>query len=109
MLINSHLEIFRTQLTLLLQKNSIDITDATLEKVYKFALLAEKMVPEQTSLTAAAIVQSSSRNGTFSFYCGQPGLLLTVPKRIKIENPVKNTWIQEKKDLRRNMNGGFQN
>ena len=62
-----------TQLTLLLQQNLIVDPDVTLEKAYKFALLAEKMMPKQSSLTAAATVQSYSRNGTSCFYCGQPG------------------------------------
>ena len=53
-----------TQLTLLLQQNLIDDPDVTLEKAYKFAMLAEKMMPKQSSLTAAATVQSYSRNGT---------------------------------------------
>ena len=43
-------------------------SDVTLEKAYKFALLAEKMVPKQSSLTAAATVQSYSRNVTSCFY-----------------------------------------
>ena len=83
-----------TQLTLLLQQNLIDYTDVTLEKAYKFALLAEKMVPKQSSLTAAATVQSRSysRNGTACFYCGQPGhVIKDCTQKKRNRKPCKNT------------------
>ena len=57
------------QLTILLYQNMIEDSDVTIEKAYYLAQLAEKMVPKQLPLTAAANIQSSKT----CFYCGQVG------------------------------------
>ena len=63
------------QLSLILQQYTIQESDFDLDKVYKHALITEKLIPRITSIptpTAAAIHPSSTR--TFKcFYCDQTG------------------------------------
>ena len=77
-----------SKLTLLLQQNSTDNTDATLEKLYKFALLAEKMVPKQLHLQLQQLFNLLLEMVPLVFTVGSQDMLLkTVPKRRETEKP----------------------
>ena len=63
------------QLSLLLQQHAVQENDIDLDKVYKYALIAEKLTPRSTNInsTPAAAIHPSSTRTIKCFYCDQTG------------------------------------